>query len=744
MIKSIQIKDVASYSSEGVFIDDLKLVNFIYGANGSGKTTISNFIVNRDESKHSSCKLEWHNNQLLTTYVYNKEFREKSFFKGDIPGVFTLGKASVEQMKVLGDKKEEIKELRKVALEEKGRLKGYDNQINDEVNRFKETVWDSFSKPYKASFKEAFRKCWTKERFKIRILQEFKDNSANLFSKEELLDQAKTIFGEKPQVIDPLPLLMVARLKEIEELAIWGTPIVGKKDVPIAELIDELENSDWVDKGQRFMNADTCPFCQQKTINDDFKKQLESFFDEAYKNKLNEVDRLGHEYVELSTNLVLQVNRLQQREEVEGNTKLDWASFKTETELLESRLNETKKLIGDKFKEPSRKFSIIVLTDLYGRLNKRIIEANKAIKEHNEVVRNFNTSHKILVQSIWRFIVEEARPTIEAYTKAINGIIKRRAILQETHKNTNRKGVQLKKEIEELTAGTTGVEFSEMEMNNLLELYGFNGFRIVRSTENENCYQIQREDGALVESSLSEGEVTFITFLYFYQLAKGGHTEEAVNERRVLVVDDPVSSLDSNVLFVVSSLLRRYINEIRSGEGNVVQLVLLTHNSYFHKQMAIVEGRNQSRPDTVFWILRKGKKWTSVDSYGAENPISSTYELLWVEMRSEEKISSVMLKNAMRRILEYYFTVFGQFSNIKNLPYKFATIEEQMICKSLISWVHDGSHDIADELHVSDYDETDQRYKNVFRSIFDVNGQLGHYNHMMKIDEIAAIELDNH
>jgi wobble nucleotide-excising tRNase len=734
MIKSIQIKDVATFSSDGVKIEELKPVNYIYGANGSGKTTISNFIESPNEIKHSSCILEWDNNLPMTTLVYNKKFREQSFFKGDIPGVFTLGKASVGQMKALNEKKEEIKELRKIAIEEKRRIKGFDDQIDEEVNRFKETVWDSFSKPNKGDFKDAFKNCGTKESFQNRLLQEFKVNSSELLSKVELLKQAKTIFGERPQAIDTLPLLIVDRLKDIEELDIWQTPIVGKKDVPIADLIDKLENSDWVDKGQKFINGETCPFCQQKTINDSFKKQLEGFFDETYKNKLKDIERLREEYIELSDHLISQIDKLEQREKAASDTKLDWLNFKTEIELLMSRLKETQLVMGNKHKEPSRVFSITLLTDLYDQLNERIQESNMAIKAHNEIVKNFNASHFRLVHSVWRYIVEQAKPAIEAHVKAINGLKRSKALLEEIQIKTNKKGIQIKKEIEELTAGSTGIDFSELEMNKLLESYGFNSFKIVRSLKNESYYQIQREDGSLVESTLSEGEVTFITFLYFYQLAKGGYSEAVVNERRVLVVDDPISSLDSNVLFIVSSLLRKYINEIRNKEGNIVQLILLTHNPYFHKQMAIVEGRNQSRADTAFWILRKGKKCTSLEAHGSENPISSTYELLWKELKSVEDKSGVMLQNAMRRILEYYFTVFGQFSNIKKLPDQFDTSEEQIICKSLLSWIHDGSHDIADELHISDHNETVQHYMDVFRALFDANGQLGHYNQMMGIE----------
>src|SRR5690554_4660783 len=312
MITSLNIKNVATCDPEnGVQINDLKKVNFIYGANGSGKTTISNFILNPSDAKFIDCQIEWENDEPLTTYVYNKQFREQSFFKGDIPGVFTFGKATPEQMQELNDKKEKIKKLREHVIEEKRRLKGFEEQLKGEVDRFKETVWNTYNTPNKTRFKEAFKNCGTKETFKNRILQEHENNFSEIFTKEELIEQAKTVFGARPQEIDSLQLLDIERLKEIEELETWGTPIVGKNYVPIADLIKKLGNSDWVDQGQKFIHNKTCPFCQQQTINADFKKQLEDFFNESYKNKLIEVEKFGVEYKELSKKLIEQIEKLE-------------------------------------------------------------------------------------------------------------------------------------------------------------------------------------------------------------------------------------------------------------------------------------------------------------------------------------------------------------------------------------------------------------------------------------------------
>ncbi len=95
MIKNIIIKNVATYDNIGVEVIDLKKVNFIYGANGSGKTTISNFLFNESEQKFNNCAIDWQNTIRLKTLVYNKEFRERNFGKGKLSGVFTLGEATL-------------------------------------------------------------------------------------------------------------------------------------------------------------------------------------------------------------------------------------------------------------------------------------------------------------------------------------------------------------------------------------------------------------------------------------------------------------------------------------------------------------------------------------------------------------------------------------------------------------------------------------------------------------------------
>ena len=96
MIKKIVIKDVASFDDEGVTLDNLKKVNFIYGGNACGKTTISRVLSCKDiQHTYPRCNVEWEGSPLQVV-TYNNDFRNNNFREANIPGVFTLGQASVE------------------------------------------------------------------------------------------------------------------------------------------------------------------------------------------------------------------------------------------------------------------------------------------------------------------------------------------------------------------------------------------------------------------------------------------------------------------------------------------------------------------------------------------------------------------------------------------------------------------------------------------------------------------------
>lgn len=733
MIESIDIKNVATYDNQGVQINDLKKINFVYGANGCGKTTITNLIHDNTDPKFKDSSIKWKNDLPINVLVYNKGFRDRNFGKGKLNGVFTLGEATAEQIKAIEDKTEALKTLKAEGIQKRetlDKLKG-DKDVVD--NEFKEATWTKVYKKYENEFKESFTGTLQKETFKNKLLQESASNTTALQTIEKLREKSKTIFGQQPQPIQPITQISYDRISEIELNGIWKKIIVGKADVEIAKLIQRLNINDWVNQGREYIQDETCPFCQQQTITENFQSQLESFFDETYINDIKSLKELKQEYNLLTQNLINELNTIESNQKSLSSSKLDIDKFSAYLKTLISQNAANTEYLLNKVKEPSRSIELISLKEQLDFISELINSANSEINKHNDIVSNYSTERSNLIKSIWRYLVEEYKNEIAAFTAQKSGLEKGIENLEKQRKEKLDEYNKLDVEIKNLSKNVTSIQPTINEINRILKSYGFLNFVIVPAKE-EGFYQIEREDGTIAETTLSEGEITFITFLYFLQLAKGGLSEDEVNNERVLVIDDPISSLDSNVLFVVSTLIKEIIKNIKADLGAIKQLILLTHNVYFHKEVSFIDGRTKTCNKTNFWILRKYDKVTGIQSFGMDNPIQSSYGLLWQELKSEEIKSSLTVQNVMRRIIENYFKLLGKLGD-DELILKFPTREEQEICRSLISWINDGSHSINDDLFIELQDRTVAMYKKVFKDIFILTNHEGHYNMMMNLTE---------
>jgi wobble nucleotide-excising tRNase len=85
----------------------------------------------------------------------------------------------------------------------------------------------------------------------------------------------------------------------------------------------------------------------------------------------------------------------------------------------------------------------------------------------------------------------------------------------------------------------------------------------------------------------------------------------------------------------------------------------------------------------------------------------------------------------MRRIIENYFKILGGIED-NDILACFSCTHEQLICRSLICWVNDGSHCIPDDLYVDDQSSTIDEYKRIFKDIFKHTNHLAHYEMMVR------------
>lgn len=202
----------------------------------------------------------------------------------------------------------------------------------------------------------------------------------------------------------------------------------------------------------------------------------------------------------------------------------------------------------------------------------------------------------------------------------------------------------------------------------------------------------------------------------------------------VAVIDDPISSLDSETLFVISVLCKQLIDTCLDTHSRLCQLLFLTHNAYFFKEITYQFGKPNNK-GRLYYTFRKQDGSVTRATEHETNPIVSTYEQLWADLRDdkqgdvEDRNISASTQNTMRRILETYFGSIGGFR--EDLLKKMDT-GDKLAAQSLLAWANDGSHNIPWEVDYAPAgDEALHCYK-VFRKIFEVEGQLGHYTKMMR------------
>ena len=736
MINEIRITPPVATYLNLARLNDLRRINYIFGANGTGKTTISRVIAGDQGYEH--CQLSWQSGRELERMVYNRDFVDRNFNQdGPLQGVFTLGENQVEAEREIARLRPEMDRINDQVSSLNTQLDGEDGQsgkrkeLSDLEPILRDKCWKQ-KELHDAYFKEAYAAAsvrGNKERFKEKVLLEQASNTAELLSLDELKQKSQTIFSSELERVVPLETLSAADLESVEGNALLQKVIVGNQDVDIAALINRLGNSDWVKQGRQYheQEPEICPFCQQST-DKKFSDDLTAFFSEAYDDDVQSLRQLQVSYQNASERLLATIQHCVETR----NPFLELELFNAEAQALAERLKSNLVVLSKKIDEPSRKVELQAIKPLLTQLQSLLAEANDATNEHNQVVTNIATEKYTLIVQVWRYVLNELSDDLQQYQKSKNLLQRTIEGMEQSLRDKSVALRRLQDQVKELEKQTTSIQPTVAAINDLLKKFGFSSFSIGEADESHH-YRIIRANGEDASRSLSEGEKTFMTFLYFYYLIKGAQTPSGITANRVVVFDDPISSLDSDILYIVSSLIKGVMEEARGENSQIKQVFILTHNVYFHKEISYNRKRHDDRtlPDESFWLVKKLRQ-SSVVERCLTNPIRSAYELLWEDVKSEN-ISSVSLQNTLRRILENYFTMWGGMG--KDDICALFDGRDKLICQSLFSWVNDGSHSIHDDLYVNHGEQTNEAYLRVFRDIFDKADQLGHYNMMVGCQE---------
>lgn len=668
----------------------------------------------------------------LQSLVYNRDFVTKNFNQSaELKGIFTLGEKNVDTLNKIAAAKGELDKLTtkietlNLGLHGEDGTGGKKGELAILDVEFKNKCWAQKQKHDLKLFGafEGLRN--NAERFKSKVLQEQASNSATLETLANLETRAETIFGPPPTVENSVPAVETTDVIGHETNPILKKRVIGKEDVDIAAMIKKLGNSDWVREGRTFyeVNDKMCPFCQQSTT-DAFAKSLNDYFDEAFEKDSKTI-------IDIETNYKTDSERLQTQVAAiiaMPSRFLDVEKLKSGKALLDSKITINIQRLATKKKEPSQIVEMESIGNVASEIKALIDAANVLIAGHNKMVANLAQERRDLTAQVWKYLLEvELKTDLATYETKRDGLNKAITAMTAQVASATTDKTAKAAEIRNLEKQTTSIQPTIGGINAILSSFGFRSFSLAKAG-NGTCYKLVRPDGTDAKETLSEGEQSFVTFLYFYHLLKGSDSESGMTTDRVVVFDDPVSSLDSDILFVVGSLIKALFDEVRAGAGHIKQIFVLTHNVYFHKEVTFNTKRgDEAMKEETFWVVRKSGLVSKLEKYNS-NPIKTSYELLWAELRKPDP-SNLTIQNTMRRILENYFKILGGVDP-ETICAMFEGKEKQ-ICKSLFSWVNAGSHYALDDLYVSIDAAMIETYLNVFRAIFEKSRHLAHYKMMM-------------
>jgi len=726
VITTITVHKLATYEEPITFSP--RKINFFYGSNGAGKTTLSNLIQGSAANEESS--VLWASGSPTEVLVYNRIFVEQNFgTRTRISGIFTLGKDSKEVHDFIEAKSQEI-----VAVD--ARLQSIDSkvtQLGDQISRLQKgieeecwTVQLRYGERYRDALKghRASKKAFAEECI-ARHRGPYHEHLMDLQDLDKLYAAA---FSKNAIAYEQIEPINVDRVTVIESCVLLGESITGSTETPIGKFIAFLGNSDWVKDGMSYAEraGGRCPYCQQE-IPETLAGTIAAFFDKRYEEDCRELQIFNEKYCAYTVSLLERLKAISRL----AIPLLSYDQLITEVEVLERVIAANMDLINDKIASPSEAVILHDLIPIVKRINLIIDGFNSAISKNNIVVRSQPAEQVHCKSIVWSLIVGELKAKLDIYVRNIKGRLGAISKLQQEINELKEIRKGLASQVEDKQQNITSVLPTVNSINGILKRFGFESFALAENINEKGTYRIVRPDGSDAQTTLSEGEYRFISFLYFYHLIYGSRNRSSVPQNKVIVIDDPISSLDSNVLFIVSTLVRSVLRDCKENRNGVQQVFLLTHNVYFHKEVSFLGSRETYSPNVVaFWVVRKIGNITRID-YRDRNPIQTSYELLWSELQNTEGQHRVTIFNTLRRILEYYFNIIGGMKYEECID-EFEG-EDKLICKALISCINDGSHFITDDYTMCFEASADEHYVRVFRLIFEKTGHGNHYRMMMRM-----------
>lgn len=746
----------------GTNIQKFGRYNLIYGWNGTGKSTLSNLfscfelrsMVPRFSAGQFSVVLEDGSTVTETTlpssqlniHVFNQRFvHENIDWDKSVKSILLIAKEKIDDLQRLDKLKGDLQSKKKAHDDKQSNIKKQREAL--------EKFLTNAAKKMKLGLQSIDTSDSYYLNYDRRKLANFiQSNGEAVIKAESVLSDEKVIDLTNAAKPDQLPSInfvstaidpeyfkkAAARIRDL-----IGTTAVNQA---IQRLTDNPDIREWVQTGlkiHKHHDSQSCEFCGS-TLTELRTEALAAHFNKEFtefQNRLqsaaiwiesqgapsNQLPTATEFYKELST----EAERLQKE-------------YTSAAEKVDQEIQEWREALKAKITDPGKtdiQISDVAEQDItnFNEILKSIVAL---VGTHNHKTSNFKSeTSKSKVALELHFAAAEVQEFDYAGTeKSCNEL--------EAEANNEYKEIEkLGQEVGTIEAQLSNETVGAKEFNDILHRFIGRSELCLSFNQGKKGYEIIRNGVGEHDGNLSEGEKTAIAFVYFITKLK----ENGNNIRdTIVVVDDPVSSFDSNHLFHAYSFLRTQCTDAK-------QLFVLTHNfTYFKLVRDWFTGTNKNRktkgkPENCFFYRLDAPPGSPrhsllVDADDSLKNYGSEYHYIFKKLYEYKAHTTLnrdeafLTANLARKLVESFFTFKypkrrSDISQLMDAGLKGCTVTTPELKEKIYRFINKYSHSDVIEI-------TEESAENLAGESHSVIGQIfqwleevdkKHYDEMVQV-----------
>ena len=674
MLKTIKFRGryFADEANIEIFQKNERL-SIIYGKNGSGKSTITDAILQATgnstiegieyASIYDENGLPY--SDINDIHIFNEDYVNKRVKVKDdgLKTIVLLGE--------LGDLEDQIQDI-KQKIEAEGKK-------NEGLKATLETLQDQNNPNSEAYCKSQIYEALSGDTHWADREKRIKNSSRNATVNDALLDRIfclnpKESIGIIRERFDKnLTLLNQIRDNEAEKInntiqisAAFSEeqlqallkqkverPYLSDREEKIIRMIEDGKFNNVNEVKSTFLKENTtqCPFCFQK-VTPEYKKGLIESIEIVLSKELDEhQDKLAKSII--------------QEVEVDfgGYEVLDTkivSACKAKIEEINQEIFQIREIISKKINHP---YTPII--DFETKLSDRLEEYEALRKKLQNEIDKYNEvvgEAKILEKNL-----REDNALIAHYETAsdFNRLEQAKRDCELAQKNVDYSNRELKERYEELAilhAKKKNIKIAVNLINNSLRYVFFSKDRLEIKIENEK-YVLYSRGIPVKPNNVSLGERNIIALCYFFtELISNQEAKDGYTKKSVIIIDDPVSSFDFENKVGIMSLLKDKVSSILKNNDES-QVAVLTHDMqccYDFQKIALeinkeLEAESNKRKNLCYSCRElRNKKLVPINKY--YNEYSELFKIVYNYARGNTSGYEHTVGNVMRRILEAFST----------------------------------------------------------------------------------------